>query len=492
MIIAEHIPGLIVIISLILSSFICINRNTKINRAIYYLLAVFSFTCSVLLLIHIDSNNVNVFYSFGSWKNGIGIDFSVNRISGLMLLICSSVFLITSPSVLSDKHTKLYGFCGLVFTGLCGLIMTADIFNLYVFMELVSIAIYVIFTSDNGKFTSYSYAFDYLITGSIANIFILIGIFLIYTVTGHLNMMKISYSISAITSKNALIAVNSGYIFIIIGLLAKSAIYPIHNWIMHCYLNSSSKIISFIVGMVTKVAIFNIYKINSMFGEAYLSTNLFVFTKMLNIFCYAGIIFCSFSAMLGTELKKIIVFSSIAQSSYLVLGIFSSNHGIINGVLFQMITHSISASALFMLIGEIEKNGTIIMAKDIKKYLENSFLYKIILVLCFFSIAGFPMTIGFVGKWYMISGFYEINQYPAMICVIIGSTIGITYSWKVLEYVFFGDNTTNDCFKNDATKSNCIKLSFLLCILALIVPGLFASKIINITKDAASVVYFKN
>ncbi len=481
----KHLPGIILIISLISSVILCSIKNRRVAKILYILLAFFALTASFLILIFLKKDFI---YSFGGWKNGIGIDIAINHTSAFFLAMTATIFFITSFSITSCEKikTNLFGFCGLVFTGLCGLILTVDWFNFYVFLEVTSICLYVLLTADDGSRKSYSSAFNYLIIGSIANIFILLGIFFIYFTTGTLNMAITAKIISQNQiSADSYILVQAAYILIISGLIAKSALYPLHSWIMNCYIKVPSALTAFISAIITKIFIFNIYKINNIFGYVFISLELKYFIGIVVVLCYLAIVICSIGALLDKNLKTILAFSSMSQSGYFLLGIFCFNHSVNTGVLLQMLVHSLSIATLFMIIEIVEKRFNYkinINLSILKQSLHGQSLLKFSFLIALFSIVGFPITLGFIAKWYILSGFYLSLKYLSFAITIIGGAIGMLYSWRIVEYLFFyGNSQIIKSLENNTKKIAFFDKMLIFALgLSIILLGIFNEKIFKI------------
>ena len=484
-----QLPAIFLMISLISSVIICAVSNRKIASFLYQILAIFAVCTALIILLSLTSKNPSFIYSFGGWKKGIGIDISVDYLSAFFLTMASVVFFITSEGIVKcvKIKTNLFGFCALVFTGLIGLILTVDWFSFYVFLELTSISLYVILTADYGDGKSYSSAFNYLVIGSVANIFILLGIFFIYSSTGTLNMAITSNIIQSKTlSQEAIILMQTSYILIISGLVAKSALYPLHSWIMRCYINIPSVITAFIAAIVTKIAMLNIYKISTVFGYIFIDTKLSYFIIMICILCYLSIILCSFGALFSKDLKTILSFSSMTQSGYMLLGIFSFNSNIISGVFLQMLAHSLAIAVLFMIVGVIEKRfnySVVTNTNNLQYCLQNETLLKFAFVVSLFSVIGFPMTLGFIAKWYMLTGFYMSAKYLSFIVVIIGSGIGMLYSWRLVEYLFFQDAIVKNgesCEISFIKTPKTIKFVLFLVIVLIVLFSIFNANVMKV------------
>ena len=461
-----HAPILMIFSTLCLSVLTLLfaenKRMKNLSKVIFSInVALCVVLCAVTMLTVVKSGAIK--YSIGSFSGGAGISLLADFNSSLMVTIITISFVICSFGCIATKISNyVLGFVGLAFAGLCGMCLTNDFFNFYVFLELSSISIYTLISANHYNRAACKVAFDYLIIGSIAGIFVLIGIMFIYSSTGHLNMRIISNIVSSnlfAENKNTILISKAGYAFIVIGLILKAGLYPFHGWVTKAYINSAPSVAGFLAGCVGKVALFNIYKVNQVllinddiihFAE--------LFAKIINIACVCGIVIISFNIVNAKYLRKEISLSSVMQSSFTLLCIFSFNSTMFNAAMWQMLAHTISIGTIFTSI-ELssfwERGGKTIYetkkqtSTEVLHYECTNFhrrihfgnpLVKLIFIMLFLNIAGYPITIGFFAKLSMMSTAILLQEFALFAAIAASAIFSMVYIWKIIERKMFFDN----------------------------------------------------
>ncbi|MCK4491363.1 MAG: hypothetical protein KAU03_01985, partial [Candidatus Altiarchaeales archaeon] len=216
------------------------------------------FIISVFLLNSVvDSGTIH--YHLGGWEPPYGIEYVVDFLSALMITLITFICLLTviysKKSVekeLPDNIIAFYTLFMLLITGLLGIVITGDLFNLYVFLEISSLAAYALIAVGEKKDALLA-SFNYLIVGTIAACFILLGIGFLYMVTGSLNMADISTLLPKMYTSRVVLA---AMIFFIVGLSIKTALFPLHMWLPNAYTHAPSVVSATIAALMTKVGVY--------------------------------------------------------------------------------------------------------------------------------------------------------------------------------------------------------------------------------------------
>ncbi|MDH5795927.1 MAG: proton-conducting transporter membrane subunit, partial [Anaplasmataceae bacterium] len=367
-------------------------------------------------------------YVLGGWGSSYGIEFKISHDSLLLIsLISLSLFLCSFfIDIAIEKRGLVLSCLFLVITGLIGLVMTNDIFNSYVFLELSSLATYALITLGKDKYQSLKASFDYLIIGTLGATFYLIGIGILYIVSGNLNFdIVLNYFNSNADNTIANLAVT----FIVLGLLIKMAVIPFHNWLINSYKNSPLFAVLIFSGVSTKVIIFILYKYFSL-----LSMNNVIQNTIISS-CLVTIIWGGISAYRAKCLRELLAYSSISHIGYIGLALVVSN-GNFEMVNYQILYHFVSKVCLFIFVGYIEKKYD-----DSAIFNLNGFLYKdtkltIILYFLLANLIGLPFLFGFTAKLMLMN--YVINSsniYSALL-LIFGNLISLMYCFKLVFITF--------------------------------------------------------
>ena len=322
--ISSQLPALQVVLPLVAAP-LCILFH---NRTFAWLLMVFvslvSFGISCALFNQVLAEDT-ITYAMGGWVAPWGIEYYIDKLTTYMLLIVNSIAVLVSlgaresveNEISSDRIYLFYTAFLLNLTGLLGVIITGDAFNLFVFIEIASLSSYAIISLGKDKRCLYA-AFRYLIYGTVGASFILISVGLLYVVTGTLNIADLSQQLA--NAENTA-TITTAFVFFVIGIAIKAAIFPMHLWLPDAYTYSPSIVSTFLAGTTTKVFIYVLIRfIYSLYGYEF-SFFHESFDNLLIIIACGAILYGSYRAIKQDSLKRLLAYSSIAQIGYMILGI---------------------------------------------------------------------------------------------------------------------------------------------------------------------------
>ncbi|MEZ5716268.1 MAG: monovalent cation/H+ antiporter subunit D family protein [Paracoccaceae bacterium] len=332
--------------------------SRRLAWPIAYGAATAAFVTSILLLLRVIGGEV-ISYHIGGWAPPLGIEYRVDAANAFVLFLVSGIATVVLPyarhsvaAEIDTRHTTLfYAMFMLCFTGLLGVVITGDAFNVFVFLEISSLSTYVLIAAgakrDRRALTA---SYDYLIMGTIGATFFVIGLGLLYMATGTLNMADIAERIADQTGNRT---VRAAFGFIVVGMGLKAAIYPLHLWLPNAYTYAPSAVTAFLAATATKVAIYVLMRFMfSVFQPMYLfevKTLEFIIIPLAILAMFAA----SVIAIFQNDLKRLLAYSSLAQIGYMLLGIgFLSQTGLTASVL-HLFNHGITKAALFMGVGAI-------------------------------------------------------------------------------------------------------------------------------------------
>lgn len=430
---------LIVVLPLLSSPIIVMFNNRRAGWLISLAVIIFSLASSVILFTHIQgSGSANISYYMGGWKAPIGIEYQLNPLNGFFLILILVVSAITTlyalPSVAKEipeqKQASFYAVFMLCLTGLLGMTITNDFFNAYVFLEIASLSMYAL-VALGGNRKSLMASFEYLILGSAGATFFLIGIGMVYMMTGSLNMSDIAERIKPVSNTTT---IKAGFAFTMVGLMLKTAVFPLYAWAINVYTNSPSFITSFLSGTSSKVGLYLMVKlIYLMFGWGFVFNNL-PFSLILTVLAVFGIAIGSLGAIFQVNLKSIFAYSSIVQIAYILIAIgLSSDSGLVAAAL-HCFSHSISKVGVFISIGAIMLYSGRSSLHDLKGLAKDMpVIFTTLLIGCL-SLIGIPGTAGFISKWYLIKAVAEQKQWILLSVLCLSFLLTIVYIFRMLYY----------------------------------------------------------
>ena len=436
---AQHFPILPIILPLIAAPLCILLGHRQWVWLFSILVSGLSFCVSVsLLLATLDQGVLS--YAVGGWEPPWGIEVRIDVASALVLTIVtgiSSLVLVYAKDSIAQEidpsqHTLFYTAHLLCLAGLSGILSTGDAFNLFVFLEISSLATYTLVSlaADKRCLTA---AFRYLIMGTIGATFILIGVGMLYMQTGTLNMLDLATRIAEYDTSRTL---NTGLAFILVGVSIKLALFPLHMWLPPAYTHAPSAVSAFLASTATKVAVYVMVRfIFTVFGAEYVFLTMGMDIILLGL-AIVAIFKCSFMATVQSNIKTVLAYSSVAQIGYMILGIsLVTSAGLMAGLL-HIFNHALMKGALFMAVGAVLlRTGSV----DIKAFqgLGKQMPYTMAaFTIAGLSIIGVPLTAGFVSKWYLVTAALEQQHWLVAFIVLVGSLLAVVYIGRILEAAY--------------------------------------------------------
>lgn len=437
----QHYPALQVVLPLLAAPIaLLLGKQTRLIWILSSLVSWICFAISIQLFITVQAGDV-IRYEFGGWAAPWGIEYRVDILNSFILLIVSGIAAVVFPYAqtsiekeIPPQHQSLfYVLMLLCFAGLLGMTITGDAFNVFVLLEISSLSTYglIALGRDRRGLTS---AFQYLIMGTIGATFILIGIGLLYILTGTLNMMDLADRIKDLHGSSTL---QVAFGFLIVGFSLKLAMFPLHMWLPNAYTYSPSVVSAFLAATATKVALYAMLRFMfTLFGADYSFNEMQVQWLFLPLACIA-ILSASVTAVFQSDIKRMLAYSSVAQIGYMLLGISLANINGLTATVLHIFNHALMKGALFLALGALcyqVGNTKMNRLNGVGKQMPWTFMAIAIGGL---SLIGVPLTVGFISKWYLILASLEQGWWPVVVIIIIGSLLAVMYIWRIVEAAYF-------------------------------------------------------
>jgi multicomponent Na+:H+ antiporter subunit D len=397
---------------------------------------------SVSLLMRVMDEGV-IRYALGGWPAPYGIEYRIDLASAFVAVIVAMIGAVSiiyaresiAQEISEDRIPLFYAAFILSLTGLLGISITGDVFNVFVFLEVSSLSAYsmIALGQDRRALTA---AFQYLIMGATGATFIVIGIGLLYVMTGTLNMVDLAERIPAVADNRT---IPVAFTFLTVGITLKLALFPLHLWLPNAYTYAPSSVTAFMASTATKVSVYLLLRFFfTIFGFEF-SFERMQLDMVLMPLSLVAILAMSMVAIYQQNVKRLLAFSSVAQIGYMVLGIsFGSVLGVTAGIL-HLFNHALMKGALFMAMGCVMyRVGSVRL--DAMAGLGKKMPWTMAaFVLGGLSLIGVPLTVGFVSKWYLVQAALERGQWGVAGVVMVGSLMAVVYIWKVVEVAYFGE-----------------------------------------------------
>lgn len=385
-------------------------------------------------------------YEFGNWPAPIGIVYHVDAANALVAALVSALAALAavwgrkSVNALDLKRqAPFYALFLLAFAGLMGLTLTGDAFNMFVFLEISSLSTYALIAHGTDRRALIA-AYRYLIMGTIGATFFLIGVGFLYIMTGTLNMLDLAQRLPEVQDTSTVYAALA---FIVVGLGLKLALLPLHMWLPNAYTFAPDFVTTFLAGTATKVALYVMLRfLFTVFGVEFAFSAL-PLAELFLALAAAGMLVASLIAIFQVNIKRLLAYSSIAQVSYMALGVGLVSVAGLTATMLHLFNHALIKTALFMAVGAIVYRTGSMRIEHLRGLGRHMPWTFVAFALAGLSIIGVPTTAGFVSKWYLIVAALEAGQNWLVALIVVSSLLAVAYIWKVIEAAWFYERVTD-------------------------------------------------
>ena len=483
-----HLPALQVIVPMLAAPLVLLLKPRGLAWAGATAVAFLSFAIALSMAFDI-ARGAHFGYDMGGWQAPYGIELSVGAFSALLLLIVTGAaafsLLAARPSVdrqiQQERQPLFYAAWLLVLSGLAGIVVSADAFNIFVFMEISSLASYVLIAGGPDR-RALPAVFKYLIMGTIGATFYLIGIGLVYMMTGTLNLADMEARIADVTDTNPIL-VAAG--FITIGLALKAAVFPLHVWLPNAYTHAPHMVTVFLAACATKVAIYVLIRFDFFVFQANFPGHELQFSLFLMPLAVLGILVASAVAIFEGHLKRLLATSSVAQIGYIILGASFVTQAGLTASAAHLFNHALAKGGLFLAVACLACNYRDLRLDQLAGAAKTMPFTAAAMVVCGFSLIGVPGTAGFISKWLLISAALQqgAGAWLLVVVILVSSLMALAYVWRVVETLYFKPAVVAADSPGEAPVSLLLVTG--LVALANIVFGLFPQFPLSLSSGAA-------
>jgi multicomponent Na+:H+ antiporter subunit D len=435
-----NLPALQVVIPLVSAPLCLLLRNPRHAWAWATLVSGMVLAVAAMLAHRVYAEGT-ISYAIGAWATPWGIEYRIDMAGALMILLIAAIGAVIMPYArrsirheIARKHITLFYTCYLLcLTGLLGIVVTGDTFNLFVFLEISSLSSYVLISLGSTR-RALTAAFQYLVMGTIGATFILIGVGLLYMMTGTLNMTDLAERLPAVTDTRT---IRVAFAFVTVGVSIKLALFPLHIWLPNAYTFAPSVVSAFMAATATKAGVYVLLRLFfTVFGSQFSFTAMHV-GEILMLLAFAAILVASLVAVFENNVKRMLAYSSVAQIGYTILGIsLASTAGVTAGII-HMVNHALIKGALFLALGCVFLRLGSVTLKDMHGLARHMPWTMAAFVAGGLSLIGMPLTAGFISKWYLVSAVLAAGYWPLAVLVLVSSLLALIYIWRVVEAAYF-------------------------------------------------------
>lgn len=378
-------------------------------------------------------------HPFGGWIAPLGIEYVIDPLAGFVALMIGVIGLlvVVYPTAIgfltpATRGLQLYPLVLLLLGALMGVAMAGDLFNLFVSLEIYSIASYALIAL--GGPAAAVASFRYLLIGTVGSSLYLLGVGFLYFTTGTLSMSTVGPALAELTDSPTTAAAVA---LILIGLGIKMAIFPLHGWLPDAHSHAPPAVAALLAAVQVKVAAYALIRvIFDVFPAEYVTSQLPV-TTIMTWFGAAGILVGSVLAIRQTDIKRMLAHSTVAQLGYIAVGIGLGTRLALVGALMHVVAHAAMKAGLFFVAGGVLERAGV---KKIHQYAGLGARMPWVMTgftVAAVSMVGLPPTVGFISKWYLVSGAIDARQWVVVAVIVGASVLTLTYFLRLLELIWF-------------------------------------------------------
>ena len=480
---------LLILLPLLVSALILplLKKQVVLVKVIFMSTILFVSAMTWMTILNGDTI-ANTSVVFSSWDVSIGIEFKFTWLSMVFGTFVMSLSTLVASYALSDmKHhiseDKFASYATLVLLMLFainGLTYTNDIFNMYVFMEILSITSAAIISIKHSK-ANYLASFRYLMLNSIGSISILMAIAFLYMISGQLNMDALALALNQAYIDYPVV-LTMAMVFMMVGFGIKAAMFPLHVWLPDAHSNAPTPSSALLSGIVVKVYIILLIRLmHLVYRFAWFET--FNLNTTLSIFALLGILAGSLFAMGQKDIKRLLAYSSIAQIGYLFLGLSLGTSAGLSATLFHIMTHGVLKIGLFLSVGAFIYQTHQRKIADLQGIGWEMPLSLTVFGVSALGLIGIPGTMGFMSKFYLSNALIRADFAIALVVIILSSFLNAVYYMPIIINGFLKDNSS----QAKDMKLDKLPLTMSVSLVSLLIINLAIGLYPNILKDVIDV-----
>ena len=435
--------------------------------------------------LHNVVNHGEVRYAFSGWAAPLGIEWVADGLASVILVLLSVLGLLgivftgpTSPKALGGRIVHYYTLILLFFSALTGIVFARDFFNIFVFLEVAAISSYALIGVAGGR--ALFAAFRYLILGTIGASIYLLGVSYLYAVTGTLNMADMADKLPFLLDSKAIVG---GLLFIFIGLGIKMALVPFHSWMPEAYAYAPDSVSPIMASLLTKIVLLAWVRIIYWVLNASIAIYDIPILQLVAVLGALAAVIGASLALIQRDIKMMFAYGGVSHIGIILIGIGQGNQTGFVGGIFYLLNDAVMQAALFFIAGVAFCQYGVRTIDELGRIGKQALWLTGSLIIVGLGMIGLPPTGGFFGKWNIILGALEADNYVSVAAVLISTLLTLAYFVKLFEGIFRPTPTRLDVPFVEFPLS--FKMTLGVTSAAIMLLGLFSSNIVQLLLNHA-------
>ena len=475
------ITALPILIPFVLIIILIISRSVVFSKITGMVGSLILLILSVIIFYKLNKQGFLVLNMAG-WKSPYGITLVVDLLSSLMLIVSSiivfAIAIYAYRSLNEEKQvTKFYVFFFSLIMGVNGALITGDVFNLYVWFEVMLISSFVLITFGKSK-EQLEGGIKYLALNLLGSLFFLAGLGLLYGKTGTLNMAHLA---DILRNDHQAILMNTSAILFFIAFGIKAAVFPLFFWLPASYHTANITISSLFAGLLTKVGVYAFIRFFTLF---FVHDQVF-WHQFLLIIAGLTMVIGGMSASVHYDTRKILSYHIISQIGYMIMGLGIYTPLAIAGAIFFTIHNMIAKTNTFLVAGLIYKLKRSFYLKDVGGLIRQNPVLAILFIIPAFALAGVPPISGFFAKFMLIKAGVDDGHYVIAIVAVLTGLLTLYSMIKIWNEAFLKKQPDNEFSGQNKSLGFVDMLPTIILGTVSILMGIFAFKVFDLTMRAA-------
>ena len=367
-----------------------------------------------------------------------GIELALDGFSAPVLVVVVVVSLGTLgyTRTAGPRSNAFYSGYLLLTAGLVGVTVTADVFNMYVFLEITGLAAYALIASGGDGRSAYA-ALKYLLIGTVGASLYLIGVAYAFVATGTLNMADLSARLADVGYGNTVVLASFG--FIVAGLAVKVALFPLHTWQPDAYSAAPYGVAGYVSALVSTVAAYALGRVVlTVYTPEFLAANTVV-SSALVYFGALSIVAGSVLAVYQTDVRRLLAYSSVSQFGLVVAAFGIGNPTSVFGGVVHLFGHAFMKGALFLAAGIVAYRLGVTRLDEYAGVARRVPYAGAAFAVLALSLVGVPPAVGFVGKWYVAVGAVRAGETGVAVVIFASTLLTLMYVARIVDRMYYGE-----------------------------------------------------